>query len=55
MYFPVLELHGWGKRSAIQPQTIYSEVPKNYYSTIYTSGKGKITFVFVKSTYLVSC
>ncbi len=27
MYFPVSELHGWGKRFADQPQTIYSEVP----------------------------
>ena len=27
MYFPVSELHGWGKRFAAQPQTIYSEVP----------------------------
>ena len=28
MYFPFLELHGWGKRFAVRPQTIYSEVPK---------------------------
>ena len=28
MYFPVSELHGWGKRFADQPQTIYSEFPK---------------------------
>ena len=27
MYFPLLILHSWGKRSAAQPQTIYSEVP----------------------------
>lgn len=27
MYFPISELHGWGKRFAVQPQTIYSEVP----------------------------
>ena len=27
MYFPFSELHGWGKRTACQPQTIYSEVP----------------------------
>ena len=27
MYFPFSELHGWGKRSVIQPKTIYSEVP----------------------------
>ena len=28
MYFPFSELNGWDKRSASQPQTIYSEVPK---------------------------
>jgi len=28
MYFPLLTLHEWDKRSAIRPQTIYSEVPK---------------------------
>ena len=28
MYFPLLILHSWGKRSAAQPQTIYSEIPK---------------------------
>ena len=27
MYFPFLKLHGWGKRLAIWPQMIYSEVP----------------------------
>ena len=27
MYFPFLELHGWGKRFAARPQTIYSEIP----------------------------
>ena len=30
MYFPFLELHGWGKRFAVRPQTIYSEVPKPF-------------------------
>ena len=29
MYFPLLILHSWGKRSAAQPQAIYSEVPKH--------------------------
>ena len=29
VYFPVSELHGWGKRFAVQSQTIYSEVPYN--------------------------
>ena len=29
MYFPISELHGWGKRFAVQPQTIYSEFLKN--------------------------
>ncbi len=29
MYFPIFKLHGWGKRFAAQPQTIYSEVPKH--------------------------
>ena len=28
LYFPLLILHSWGKRSAAQPWTIYSEVPK---------------------------
>ena len=28
MYFPFFELRGWGKISADQPQTIYSEIPK---------------------------
>ena len=28
MYFLFFILHGWGKRSAFQPQTIYSEIPK---------------------------
>ena len=28
MYFPLFKLHGWGKRSGIQPKTIYSELPK---------------------------
>ncbi len=27
VYFPFLTLHGWSKRSAAQPQTIYSEFP----------------------------
>ena len=27
MDFPLLELHGWDKRPAIQPKTIDSEVP----------------------------
>ena len=27
MYFPFFILHGWRKRFAIQPQTIYSEFP----------------------------
>jgi len=27
LYFPLSELHGWGKRFAVQPQTIYSEFP----------------------------
>ena len=27
MYFPLLELHGWGKRPGIRPKTIDSEVP----------------------------
>lgn len=27
MYFPFSELHGWGKRTACQPQTIDSEFP----------------------------
>ena len=27
MYFPLLKPHSWGKRSAVQPKTIYSEVP----------------------------
>ena len=28
IYFPFLELHGWGKGFAAQPQTIYSAVPQ---------------------------
>ena len=28
VYSPLLILHSWGKRSAAQPQTIYSEIPK---------------------------
>ena len=28
MDFPFFELHGWGKKSGIQPKTIYSEIPK---------------------------
>ncbi len=28
LYSPLSELHGWGKRFAAQPKTIYSEVPK---------------------------
>ena len=27
MYFPLSELHGWGKRFAAQPKTICSEFP----------------------------
>lgn len=27
VYFPLLKLHGWGKKSAAQPQTIVSEFP----------------------------
>ena len=27
MDFPFFELHGWGKKSGIQPKTIYSEIP----------------------------
>ena len=29
MYFPFFKLHQRSKRSALHPQTIYSEVPKN--------------------------
>ena len=28
MYFLLFELYGWGKRSAVQPQTVYSAFPK---------------------------
>ncbi|HBK26222.1 MAG TPA: hypothetical protein DDY90_05775 [Clostridiales bacterium] len=28
MYFPLSELHGWGKRFAAQPKTISPEFPK---------------------------
>ena len=31
MYFPFLELHGRGKRFAVLPQTIDSEVPYLHY------------------------
>ena len=34
MYFPFFVLHDWCKRSAVQPQTIYSEFPLH---TWYTS------------------
>ena len=27
MYFPLSELHGWGKRFAVQPKTISLEFP----------------------------
>ncbi len=27
MDFPLFQLHGWGKRSGIQPKTIDSELP----------------------------
>ena len=27
VYFPLSELHEWGKRFAVQPPTIYSEFP----------------------------
>ncbi len=37
MYFRFFKLHGWGKRFAAQPQTIYSEFPK--YSESYYAGK----------------
>ena len=30
MYFPLFEPHGWGKRSAAQPQTNCSEFPWVY-------------------------
>ena len=32
MDFPLLELHGWGKRPVIQPKTIDSEVPQVSFS-----------------------
>ena len=28
MYFPLLIPHSWGKRSAAQPKTVYSEIPQ---------------------------
>ncbi len=28
MYFPLLKLHSWGKRSAAQPKTADSEIPQ---------------------------
>ena len=31
MYFPFFVLHDWCKRSAVQPQTIYSEFPLFYH------------------------
>ena len=30
VYFPLSELHGWGKRFAVQPKTIFSEFPRKY-------------------------
>ena len=41
MYFPFFELHGWGKRFAVQPQAIYSEVPKEKYPEILKGISGK--------------
>ena len=34
MYFPLLKLHGWRKRSAAQPQTICSEFPQIFMNRI---------------------
>ena len=42
MYFPFLELHGWGKRFAVRPQTVYSEVPKGTSDSIGKSRRQKI-------------
>ena len=39
MYFPFFILHGWRKRSAIQPQTIYSEFPYKKKETLAPRGK----------------
>ena len=39
MYFPLLKPHSWGKRSAAQPKTICSEIPK--YARIVTEPGGK--------------
>ena len=43
MYFPFFILHGWRKRSAIQPQTIYSEFPK-YTGKAESAMKSKVYF-----------
>ena len=40
MYFPLLILHSWGKRSAVQPQAIYSEVPKMSVVALYSRFMG---------------
>ena len=43
MYFPFLELHGWGKRFAARPQTIYSEIPKEaLIQSVRADGRGLI-------------
>ena len=31
MYFKFFKLHAWTKRSAVPPQTIYSEFPKEFF------------------------
>ena len=43
MYFPFFILHRWQKRSAIQPQTIYSEFPK-YTGKAESAMKSKVYF-----------
>ena len=57
MYFPLLKLHGWRKRSAAQPQTICSEFPQIFMNRIRSraefglaSEKGTLTADMRKET-----
>ncbi len=43
MYFPFFTLHDWAKRSVVQPQTIYSEIPRVWMEE---DAQGIIAFIF---------
>ena len=53
MYFPLSELHGWDKRFADQPKTIYSEIPKLPHTKQVVRAAGSFPFDFWKTCVII--